>query len=437
MVNKLTSLDLLDQFREILESLEYQYSLFYTLADIGIPKLTNEISTAAVSFDSEGEQIEFLFNPEFWKNSSDYTKLFTICHECLHVILNHGLRALNVQNPKIANVALDIVVNHMLVNKFNFNRDFLPIADKLCWIDTVFDSTVAPTVEENRSFEYYYNLLTKNKHEDKKSLDDHSFLSSISDALAKKISDALSRNKSQEEMDNFVRKCGEDLEPDSKVKAYNEYKKMGYSDQIAAQYAGTTSAHLAKLVKTEYVIKKKKWESVITKWTRMKMSDTVNVESWVHENRRTATMSKNLIIPSLVDAEKYEKEKINVWFYQDTSGSCVHLAPRFLKAARSIPKDRFNIRAFCFDTSIYEIDLKKDTLYGFGGTYFHIIENHIQQEIKAEKIKNYPDAVFIITDGYGDRVYPEIPKRWFWFLSVDYKRCIPKESNIFMLDQFE
>ena len=45
-------------------------------------------------------------------------KLFVICHEMLHIILNHGKRSKNTlsENKIAANMALDIVVNHSLIN---------------------------------------------------------------------------------------------------------------------------------------------------------------------------------------------------------------------------------------------------------------------------------------------------------------------------------
>jgi len=91
----------------------------------------------------------------------------------------------------------------------------------------------------------------------------------------------------------------------------------------------------------------------------------------------------------------------------------------------------------CFDTEIYETTLASGKLYGFGGTSFDIIEGYIQRKIKYNDNLKYPDAVFIITDGYGNNVYPEIPKRWYWFLSTGYTSCIPKTCNTFALSNYE
>ena len=67
--------------------------------------------------------------------------------------------------------------------------------------------------------------------------------------------------------------------------------------------------------------------------------------------------------------------------------------------------------------------------------HIRITKDH-QEWLEKNKGK-YPDAVFIITDGYGDPVTPEISKRWYWFLSCNYRGCIPKECNIFDLADYE
>ena len=123
----------------------------------------------------------------------------------------------------------------------------------------------------------------------------------------------------------------------------------------------------------------------------------------------------------------------------DTSGSCADLAPRFWRAANSLPKEKFNVHYYCFDTQVYKLkdsDINAGKLYGFGGTCFIAIENFIQKSIKKEG-KKYPAAVFVLTDGYGTNVKPQDAKKWYWFLSEDNKSCIPKESHTFSLKDFE
>ena len=83
-------------------------------------------------------------------------------------------------------------------------------------------------------------------------------------------------------------------------------------------------------------------------------------------------------------------------------------------------------------------DIEKGRLYGFSGTSFIALENFIQKTIKKEG-KKYSDigAVFVITDGAGDHIKPENPKKWYWFLSENYTNFIPNASHTFLLKNFE
>jgi hypothetical protein len=101
-----------------------------------------------------------------------------------------------------------------------------------------------------------------------------------------------------------------------------------------------------------------------------------------------------------------------------------------------LPPDLFDIHLFCFDTSVYETTLKSREIFGNGGTYFHIIEPGIQRYMMKYN-KKYPEAVFLITDGYGDKVYPKYPERWHWFLTNSYKTYIPLSSKTYNLKDYE
>lgn len=82
---------------------------------------------------------------------------------------------------------------------------------------------------------------------------------------------------------------------------------------------------------------------------------------------------------------------------------------------------------------VYKVIAEEKKVFGGGGTSFSTIERHLQNSGE-----NYPDGIFVITDGYGDRVYPELPHRWHWFLTENaYTSFVPKESNVYQLSDFE
>lgn len=203
---------ILDEFDSIASSLESLNGVFCQFWQMGKPTLTYEISTAAVGFNREGACIEFRLNPLFWETLNYNTKLFLICHECMHVILNHGSRANDslrgedrdaIENPmtqvedSLANIAMDVTINEALVNHFGFSRssinfkDAIDAVDKFytdlakkmgtykedakhplggeelerinlegSFVDTVFHK-IKPDIEYGKSYEYYQKVLVE------------------------------------------------------------------------------------------------------------------------------------------------------------------------------------------------------------------------------------------------------------------------------------
>ncbi len=457
----LLSMDIREEFNEISKNLDMFHAIFYQIWDMGYPRLSFDVETAAVSFDKEGKRIDFIFNPLFWKETDTYTKSFVICHEALHVIFNHGVRIKDLKraqgNLLVANLALDVVVNHTLVDKFEFDRQSIKNSDTFCWIDTVFGKDESK-VEKNRSFEYYFGLLKdKIKNSSNQSnggsggsgglfyinedgsesevgntLDSHDLLDSFDDENAKEaIEDQIERKLTDDEKKDFVDKASSSEEGEKRIN-----KQDGSNPSPNSKAGNGDGSIIIKFNFKEKVKKKKKWESIIKEWTKKRLSQDSYSEQWAKSSRRMEFLPTDLMLPSELDEEHYDKEKISVWFFLDVSGSCVHLADRFFRAVRSVPEDRFLIRAFAFDTSVRELDINKPRIHAGGGTSFSIIERSIQNRISLEKI-TYPEAVFIITDGEGNPVDPQYPSRWHWFLSSNCTYYIPHESHHYPLSRYE
>src|SRR5574343_1955448 len=81
-----------EEFLHISRDLEKFHAIFYRMWMMGKPNFTEESPTAFVRFDKNGDFLYFGINPKFWNELDFYNKLFVICHECLHVVLNHGMR---------------------------------------------------------------------------------------------------------------------------------------------------------------------------------------------------------------------------------------------------------------------------------------------------------------------------------------------------------
>ena len=430
-----------EKFFEIAQDLEIYHGIFSRIWQMGKPIADTTIPTAAVRFDRDGGFFSFCFNPDFLKTLDDYNLRFIICHEALHIILNHGYRGFGLE-PKLANVSMDVVINESLVKNFGFDRNRITNANELCWYDTIFKND---DVEQEKCFEYYYDLLY-NKILDstigdsmdgegnmqlpasmggnQKTVDQHDgFGSEHQDQIDEKLDDACDK-----------------LSNDERTQLKDIVEKLLDDDTKQSLQAGSGAGGLTKIMSLEKVKTKRKWETVIKRWAQqyMKRNDK-NHEQWARTNRRFVTLSRDMFIPTDMEIDNFEEEKhrIKVLFFLDTSGSCSHLADRFWKAAKSLPENRFDVQLCCFDTNVYETSLKSGELYGFGGTSFHILETYAQKYRKDQNKGKYPDAVFVITDGCGDPINPEFPNKWHWFLSEDYRACIPKTCNIFSLSDYE
>jgi hypothetical protein len=405
---------------EIAKNLQDHHYFFRAFWDIGDIHITQDdtCSTAHIAFDSSGESIRLVINEIFWNSLNEHSRMFLICHEMLHIILQHGKRFTETFGKypecKFVNVAADVVINEMLCDSFGFRRQDLDerLQNKGCWYDTIFPNNT--NLIHRNPTEYYFNILlqTPDKSPEVFEMDQHIIMS---DEELKGVHDKLLESGIRETIDsNFVDALGPE--------------KMESNGTLF----GTGNWSNVSVVKR----KVQKWETVIKKWENFhSKSDIILTERWERVSPRYSQLMNGIHLPTECNILKPNKtkDKIDIFFFLDTSGSCIQLKNRFFSAAASIDPDKFNIRLFCFDTAVRETTLKSKQVYGGGGTSFVIIEQAIQ---KCSK-KKYPKAVFIISDGYGDLVKPQYPERWHWFLTTNYTHCINPKSNVYKLSDYE
>ena len=407
-----------EEYMRLSDALDRCHAVYYHFWQFGRPRFTEEVSTAAIQWHNDYEQAEFLFNPTFWEGLDFYNRVFVIAHEMLHVILNHGPRFKDLKDSlkSSLNTAIDIVVNHLLVGKFGFDRTKIANAEKLCWVDTVFPDK--PKLATDMHAEFYLKLMPESiviklpmggKGKGDKGegsgtpmpLDDHDFVS-------------------PEDADKIIGKLDEELTPEEKDEIKDvidkHYENEGAGgDGIGGGGRGTFGTGSWTFVKKVVVKPKPKWETVVKKWAVKNMLPDIRaVERWGRKHRRlTAIDFGRTFLPCEldVDAMKAEERKLEVFFFLDVSGSCAGLADRFWRAANSLPPDRFDVRLFWFNTYCGEVDKKNPKIRLGGGTTFQAIERHVQVLGKEVRIA-YPDAVWVMTDGYGGYITVEHPTRW-------------------------
>jgi hypothetical protein len=424
-----------DEWNSLAKRLEDFHSVFSKFWSMGKPTVTRDIPTCAVAFDKAGQQIMWSVNPDFWETLSDDGKLFAIAHECMHVVFSHGVRSTEMLkniDPQIINVAMDIAVNSHLESHYGFERAAVePPGVRYIWLDEVL-----PGEQAGRAFEYYVEALLKDNPQcqsksgdgDPTTVDDHG---GLGDFTGGDLADMLKRTLDSGTTEDLADMAQDDASDDMKKKAAAVSKGIKPGNNPGNTVLEITSA--------KYLRRKPKWETVVKKWSMRALEEYAEVPSWTQPSRRLdPNMMGDCILPSPGEQEGDGKNRIRVSFFLDTSGSCISYATRFFRAAGTLDPRKFDIKLYCFDTRVYDTDLKSAKVYGGGGTAFSIIERRIQKEM-ADKSTCYPDAVWVLSDGYGDTVRPEKPKRWHWFLTEGGSRDygIHPESNVHHLKNFE
>ena len=406
----------MNDYFEINSELEDYHSIFYQAWQMGTPISDESIPTACVKFNQNGKYISYHFNPEFWEGMTLKERAFIVCHESLHVILNHGAR-LKGKIPEIANIAADIVINEALFKPcFGFKKKDISMSNEMALIETVFPDGELP----DKSFEYYYEKLKQQMEENGqlqyvKAIDCHDFLG---DADSQGMVEELLRR----EEDNGHADKPEDV---------------GKLDD--GQVAGDVAGHQIRKVENFKRRNNKSWNKVFCKAIKYGMGDT-ETNQWVRKPRRMSGLNSDFMLPSDKVSHDFGKCKTPIFLYQDCSGSCTQFYERFFNTAASIPRSKFDVRFFGFDTQVYPIDIEKKEVPGGGGTSFQCIESHIQEIRKKEGI-GYPAGVFVISDGEGELIEAQKPQNWNWFIINSYGShstyAVHNKSQWYKYEEFE
>lgn len=413
-----------EEILNLAAKLEDYHRIFYTFVDsIADVYYSDAISTAAIHFYKDSKPA-LLINRDFWERHNEREKLFIICHECLHVLLDHGLRnGLSVPGatPILVNKAQDITINEMIVDLFDYDRNDFRDWKKYCWIDTCFEDP--SKVLRNETFIYYLKLLISQPNKDESSdgnspitLDSHegldddgSFEKQAAKDAKQKVAESLAEDLTADELESVIKAL-----PDTTLKA------------------GTISSNLEAMLEKKKQRQKLKFARLVKKLKRSSMKEIdFDVESFVKDDRRFRDVASqpDTALPGKVEKTRLQKDRLLTAIFMDISGSCMEYFKTFNDVANAFEaeKNTFDIRLFAFDTAVFEIKLGERIRVG-GGTSFSIIEKKC---LDLEKeTGRYPDCVVIVTDGEGDKVTPTRPSRWIWLLTLfASKAFIPTGSR--------
>jgi predicted metal-dependent peptidase len=404
---------------EIAASLEDYHKCFYLFFEMSTISFSDDTSTAAVSFHPQGKS-ELLLNEEFWRAKTYREQLFIICHECLHVLLDHGVRNardLPGSTPKLVNVAQDITINEMIVDLFKFDREEIKDWKKFCWIDTCFKNPIL--IKRNETFYYYLEELIKNPPEgDPELIDEHG-----------------EPSESQSEIDakqKIAKKIAQELDVDE----LNEIIKN--LPEGHGEAGGPMSGIYDHLISKKVESLKINFKQLIRKLKRTSIKEVpVDIETFTHDDRRFSGVLRrsDIFMPGKAEISKPNKDKLLTVVFMDISGSCIRYLPTFSKVFSLFDAEReiFDSKMFTFDTKVLEVHVGSNIRAG-GGTNFKIIEDKCRS-LEAETGR-YPDCVIVITDGEGTKVDPKAPSKWVWLLTKGgVKTFIHSKSRSFFISQ--
>lgn len=373
---------------------------FYQMWRMGKPIITEQIPTAAVSFDKAGKFTNYYWNPNFYAALTDEERVAVVIHESLHVILQHGMRGKDLKYPRLQNQVQDCVINRIVEVDFGYPADiFDTIIQKInpegksCTFKNIFSDPKYSNLDLTHSWEYYYQLLLENAQE-----------------MSGFIS--FDENMVGEEVDIDVGDILDVISGDEK----EVVQKFGKGE-------GTEEVHVKGKSKES-----RAWMKAIRRWKEDFVEDEFS--QWIKPNRRVQSLPDNIFLPSFDQCEDIKK-KPEVAVFWDVSDSCRNMVDPFKEAVLSIPKDKFKLSYYVFDDKVQKIDVRNMRFKGFGGTNFKPIEQGLQ------KLKKYPHHIFVITDGYSQTVEPQFPDRWTFFLGGSYTtHYLPLGSKHYILKDF-
>lgn len=420
---------------EIAASIEDYHKVFFVFWEMASINLTDEIKTACVRLPKKGKP-ELSINEDFWKNLNLRERLFVICHECLHVLLDHGVRnGMDVPGAthELVNIAQDITINEMIVDLFNYDREDLRDWNRFCWIDTCFKDY--QLIKRNETFLYYLEKLIQNPPKDKadggpSTFDEHSL---PEEGTENSPGSGEPSQEEKEAREDLAATLAQDLTASELEKILNALPE-GITG--TGMMSGVLEHIIAK--KTERL--KINFANIIRKLKRSSMKlEEKDVDTFTHEDRRfsDAISRQNLSLPGKNAVDKPRRDRLLTAVFMDISGSCLEYMGIFNKVFRAFDEEKkiFDTRLFIFDTKVTAVK-PGDNVYIGGGTSFDIIEAKCLQ-LAAEKGGRYPDCVVVITDGFGNKVEPKAPSKWIWLMTpknstVNY---VPRNSRHFSIDQ--
>ena len=347
-----------------------------------IPDRKDILPCSTVGVDGYGN---LYYNEKFIEGLSIKTCKEILCHEVLHVVLEH-MKRVEQRDKRIWNIAIDLAVNYILrQHGMNLTKDAL-VPDKNGFFKK-FNINVKGKIAE----QIYTELYNKVPRMLKIQKDIHIYRGS--NKLQKSYKDQ--KNLRTEKVD---------------------WKKILREAEVHSKIHGVEPLGIERDI--DFLFRYKiNWKSLLWKYI---ISEIPNDFTWLKPSKRA--ISAGIYLPSV------KKENIDIIVAIDTSGSITkkilsEFLGEIIKLSRSF--DFIDVTLLTCDTKVHDVfqlrnreiiqKLKKIKIHGGGGTNFIPVFEWIEENQKNTKLLIY------LTDGYG--IYPKkeiIPTIW-----ITTGRCPP------------
>lgn len=365
-----------------IESCDVFYAALYNLLNVNY---SNDIETACISFDKQGNSLEMEINEIFWSTLNETAKVFVILHELYHVIYSHGKRMLELNvNFDIGNIASDIVINHHIYEKLGIDRNQFDWK-KYCWVETCFANEV--NIPTNMNFEFYYNkLLLNNSYSSMQLLGTHN---PIEEQIDSDFYDGINAGSYSGTFKDILDKNPELINDMAESPEFENLKNeledsVPIHPELGQERDGKEVIYQRNDKKPEF----KKLMALLIPHKKEMIDE--DIEMWVGRHRRYESFLKknsNIVLPNIKENEyRSNKGKKEIWVFMDSSGSCHNMFYMFANIVITLLQyKKINCRAFAFGDSCKEINALKPKIKYFGGNAggFDCIEEKIQSIIKA------------------------------------------------------
>lgn len=326
---------------------------------------------------------------------------------------------------------MDVVVNEMLFRNYHFDDTFATRMNLATLDSAVKMFKLSPKdvskLKNSLDFETVLDVLSKSQKE--RSSEKTNFFKL--DIHGEELNDNETNSQQQIDMQNFFKTLNSSRNIDTSEDLKNISKFL-------SPFKGEHNCVYRSLdVRNIKFTTNKKWENIIFDVLhKMIGRDCIENEKWLPSRRNNYIYEMTgLDLPSMHEEEAYIEinKKRKICFFMDVSESCSEHTRRFMAAVRSINQNLFDVSFFVFNIRCFKVKIDEKYIPWGGGTEFVCIEKQINEEFKE-----YPDAVFVITDGDGGEIKPRFPERWHWFLTEHPKiDVLPTESKKYQLKDFE